>query len=313
VTSVRSVAYTPARRADLVGLMSEVWDDAEAGEHVEWLFDRSPVEPGLIELAEVDGALAGTIGFSFVRMLVGGERTLAAVVVRIASHPDHRGRGVFTHLLREGEEESRTRGAAIGLTMPNAASQPLLLGRGWRTIGGRRVWVRPLRPRAAPDRPRPPARSYAGVSIAPLERFGAAEELAAERAGALYGDHVVLDADYLNWRYVDAPHSYRCFSAGTDGFAVVRRMRRRGLDTGVLCVVAAGTARVTRALLARSADELRGVQVLTALRPSIFVRAWLSAGFVPTTRVMAPLGKALVAGAALPESPGLQFGDYDFV
>jgi GNAT superfamily N-acetyltransferase len=293
--------------------MAQVWEDAEAGKHVEWLFERSPVAPGLIELAEVDGAVAGTIGFSFVRMIVGGEPALVAVVVRIASHPDHRGRGIFTHLLREGEKESAARGAALGLTMPNAASQPLLLGRGWRSLGGRRVWVRPLRPRSVPARPRPSAHTYAGVSIAPIERFGAAEELAAERAGALYGDHVVLDAAYLNWRYVDAPHPYQCFSAGSDGFAVVRRMRRRGLETGVVCVVAAATARVTRALLARCADELRGVQVLTALRPPPFVRSWLSAGFVPTTRAMVPLGKPLVAGAVLPEAPVLQFGDYDFV
>jgi GNAT superfamily N-acetyltransferase len=313
MTEVQSVAYAPARRAELVELMTEVWGDPDSGEHVEWLFEESPVAPGLIELAEVDGTLAGTIGFSFLRLIVRGEPSLAAVVVRIASHPDFRGRGVFTQLLREGEELCRARGAKVGLTMANDASRPLLLERGWRQLAGRRVWLRPLRPRPGAVRERPAARRYAGVRVAPLERFGVAEEESARRAAALLGDHVALDADYLNWRYIDAPHPYRCVSAGADGFAVVRRMRQRGLETGVVCAVVAATARATRALLARCADEMRGAQVLAGLRPSCFAGAWLAAGFLPTPRVMAPLGKVLAPGAAVPAAPTFQFGDYDFV
>jgi GNAT superfamily N-acetyltransferase len=313
MSAVQPVAYAPSRREELVELMEEVWGDPEAGEHVEWLFERSPVEPGLIELAELDGTLAGTVGFTFARLSVRNRTTLAAFVVRIASRPRFRGRGVFTQLLREGEEHCRARGAELGVTMANDASRPLLLARGWRPLAARRVWLRPMRLRPGPAGAQPPRRRYAGVSVAPLDSFGRMEEEVVHRAAPLLGDHVALDADYLNWRYGEAPHAYRCFTAGTDGFGVVRRMRQRGLDTGVVCTLIAVSGRATRALLARAADELRGAQVLVALPPPPFRAAWLSAGFLPTSRTMAPLGKALVDDGLLPEAPAFQLGDYDFV
>jgi len=151
------------------------------------------------------------------------------------------------------------------------------------------------------------------VSIERIDRFDADAAEAGRLASPPYGDHVIAAADYLNWRYVDAPHAYRCFGAGAGGYAVVRRMRERGLETGMICTVIAATARVTRALLARCADELRGVQLLAALRPPAHQAAWLAAGFVPSQRTMAPLGKPLRAGISLPPAPALQFGDYDFV
>ncbi len=81
----------------------------------------------------------------------------------------------------------------------------------------------------------------------------------------------------------------------------------------MVCTVVAATARVTRALLARCAHEMRGVQLLAAMRPPAHAAAWLAAGFVPTPWTMTPLGKPFVDGVPLPARPGFQFGDYDFV
>jgi hypothetical protein len=294
--------------------MAEVWGDAAAGEHVEWWFDESPVEPGVISLAEVDGKLAGTLGMSYVRMSLGGERTLVAMPVRGVSRSGYRGLGIFSTLELANEATSAEKGAPVALTIPNPLSHPIFLRLQWRELARQRVWVRPLRPRPrAPRAERPPARTYAGVRVAPVERFGGDAEAASQRAARLYGDHVLGDADYLNWRYVDAPHDYRCFAAGADGYGVVRRMRERGLETGMICTVVAERPRVLRALLARSADEMRGVQMLAALRPPVHARAWAAAGFVPSPRTMTTLGKPLHDGARLPAAPMFQFGDHDFV
>lgn len=310
---VKAVGYDPSRRQELVDLMAEVWDDPEAGEHVEWWFEESPVAAGVIALAEVDGALAGTLGMTYVRMLVDGVRETVAMPVRGVSRDGYRGLGIFSKLELANEGVSRERGAPIALTIPNPLSHPIFLRLDWQELRRQRVWVRPLRLRAAPPQPRPPAARYHGVDVAALDRFDAATEAAWRRAAPQLGDSVIGDADYLNWRYVDAPHDYRCVAAGDRGFAVVRRMRERGLETGMICTIVASEPRVLRALLARCAHEVRGAQMLAALRPPVQRTAWLAAGFVPSPRTMTTLGKPLEPGARLPAQPVFQFGDHDFV
>lgn len=310
---VESVVYEPSRRAELVELMATVWGDPQAGEHVEWWFDECPVAPGVIRLAEVEGRLAGTLGMSYVPMLIGGERQVVAMPVRGVSLAEFRGLGIFSKLELENEEDSRRRGARLALTIPNPRSHPIFLRLDWREIRKQRVWVRPLRLRASTARPPGPGPRRSGrVSVEPVERFGPATEEAWRRAAPLYGDQVVGDPAYLNWRYVDAPHDYRSFQA-EDGYAVVRRMRERGIETGMICTVVAASARTTRALLARCAEEMRGAQMLAALRPPVHTAAWLAAGFVPTPRTMTTLGKPLEPGERLPAHPVYQFGDHDFV
>jgi hypothetical protein len=311
--AVDSVAYEPSRRQELVELMASVWDDPQAGEHVEWWFDESPVEPGVIRLAEVEGKLAGTLGMSYVPMLIGGERQVVAMPVRGVSLAEFRGLGIFSKLELENEHESLRRGARIALTIPNPRSHPIFLRHDWRPLATQRVWGRPLRFRPAPARPsRPGPRRIGGVTVEPVERFGPEVEAAWRQAAPLHGDQVIGEAAYLNWRYVDAPHDYRRFRAD-DGYAVVRRMTERGIDTGMICTLVAATPRTARALLARCAEEMRGAQMLAALRPPAHRAAWLAAGFLPTPRTMTTLGKPLAPGAVLPASPVYQFGDHDFV
>lgn len=313
MTEVTAVGYEPSRRAELVELMASVWGDPEAGEHIEWWFDESPVAPGVILLAEVEGQLAGTLGMSYVPMQISGRRELVAMPVRGVSLSRFRGLGIFSKLELANEAASVGKGARIALTIPNPKSHSIFVRLGWRELRTQRVWIRPLRLRPADARAaRPGPRLLGGVVVEPVERFGTSAEAAWRRAAPLHGDHVIGDADYLNWRYVDAPHDYRCFQAGEEGYAVVRRMRERGLETGMICTLVASTGRATRALLLRCAEEMKGAQILAALRPPVHTAAWLAAGFVPSPRTMTTLGKPLVDGEPLPLDPVYQFGDHDF-
>lgn len=312
MTEVTAVGYEPSRRAELVELMATVWGDPEAGEYVEWWFDESPV-PGVILLAEVEGELAGTLGMSYVPMLIAGRRQIVAMPVRGVSLEQYRGLGIFSKLELANEAASVEKGARIALTIPNPRSHSIFVRLGWQELRTQRVWVRPLRARAAAGRPsRPGPRRYGGVAVEPVERFGETAEAAWLRASPLYGDQVIGETEYLNWRYVDAPHDYRRFQAGEEGYVVVRRMRERGLETGMICTLVAVTGTVAQALLLRCAEEMRGAQMLAALRPPVHTAAWLAAGFVPSPRTMTTLGKPLVEGEPLPAQPVYQFGDHDF-
>ncbi len=295
--------------------MAEVWDDPGAGEHVEWWFEESPVRPGIVGLRAVDGALAGTLGGSFLRMTVGGAETLVVVPLRAASLERFRGRGIFAELVSEIEERGRAGGASLGITTPNAASARTFLRHGWEVVLRPRVWVRPRRLRAVPLRDRPGTMRHGTIRIERVARFGAEVEESWRRAAASYGDAVVGDVDYLNWRFAAAPHDYRRFVATVDGrpggYAVARRRRERGLETGMVATLVADTGAAARLLLAGLARELRGCQILAALPPRAHRGAFAAAGFVPTPRTLTILGKPLVEGARLPRNLHYGFGDHD--
>jgi GNAT superfamily N-acetyltransferase len=307
MTQVGTVEYTPARRGDVAELLAEVWDDPLAGTGIEWWFERSSRGPGVLALAEVDGRLAGSVGMTYVRMRVGEAEEPVALALKFATRREYRGRGVFSTLLRAAEEESASRGALLAFSIPNRMSLPQLLRLGWRRLGAQRVWVRPLL-----GGRRRSSRSRGGVEVVAIERFGEEAEQA-WLASASGSARVVPDAAYLNWRYVDTPHDYRRFAAGDRGYAVVRRMRARGLDTGMVCTVVAVDARVRRALLDRCAEEVRGARVLAVLRPPGRVVPWLAAGFLPSPRALSIVGKQLAEGAELPPRPVFEFGDHDLV
>lgn len=155
------------------------------------------------------------------------------------------------------------------------------------------------------------------VRIDRVGRFGPEVEESWRRAAPSYGDAVVGCADYLNWRFVDAPHDYRRFVAIVDGrpggYAVARRRRERGLETGMVATLVADTGAAARLLLAGLARELHGCQVLAALPPRAHRASFAAAGFLPTPRTMTILGKSLVEDARLPRDLHYAFGDHDLV
>ncbi len=300
MTDIRTVEYAPSRRDDVARLLADVWADPRAGSDLAWWFEAPPSEPGSLALAEVDGRLAGVVGMSYVCMRAGGEPVKAGVIVGIATHPDFRMRGVFSTLLHDIEEEGRRRGAQVTFSMPNRSSLPGLLRSGWRVLRTQRVWARPLGLPARID-----------ATVTRVERFDASAETAWARATGS-SDRVVVDAEHLNWRYVDAPHDYRRFAVGDRGYAVVRRMVERGIDTGMICTLVAAERPVFRALVAACAAEMRGARLLAALRPPERTGRWLAAGFLPTPRALPIVGKPL-DGAPLSARPVFEFGDHDVV
>src|SRR5439155_1766196 len=70
--SLTAVPYRPDRRADLFALMEAVWGERPDGEAFDWLFDRTPVRPGLVTLVEDEGEVAGVGALSWFRAKVDG-------------------------------------------------------------------------------------------------------------------------------------------------------------------------------------------------------------------------------------------------
>ena len=70
-------------------------DEAE----LEWFFERNPVRPASVLLAEEDDRVVGSVAMSFGRMSIAGEELEVGMPVRLATDPDYRGRGIFAELV----------------------------------------------------------------------------------------------------------------------------------------------------------------------------------------------------------------------
>ena len=206
--TVRVVVYDPERRGDVAGLMARVWGERPADEELEWFYERNPVRPASVLLAEDDGKVVATVAIAFVRMTIAGEALEVGMPLRVATDPDYQGRGIFAQLQAENEERVRGLGVRLLLTVPNAASTPVFLRKlGWSPLPPLRLWARL----------RLGLRSGGRDAV---ERYGLRPVVPGGP------DRVLRDGAWLNWRFADAPRRTRCSSARLRGRGPSRPRRR---------------------------------------------------------------------------------------
>jgi GNAT superfamily N-acetyltransferase len=314
VTLSEPVDYAPARRDDVRALMGEVFGSVAGAEEFDWWHERNPAGSRVFSIVLDGERVAGASGMSFHRMALGGEEHEVAFALDAATHPDYRGRGLWSALELRNEEECARLGAPAVLGFTNPMAGPILVGKlGWRDLAWLRFWARPVLRRSG----RLPRR------VEVLERFAPDVDELYREARAGWPNHVVRRAVHLNWRYAESPRGYRILAArGTggrlDGYAVVGHKRYEGIDVGVLAdlVVRPGAVRAGRALVRAAARSVARGRVLVGLLPAAGPArtAFLASGFLPTHRSIRFIGKPLQDGVELPEERAgwhVSLGDMD--
>lgn len=287
-------AYESAQRKDYLRLLRDAWGDgALTGAEFDWWFSRNPAG-SLMSVARADESVIGVASHSLYRMQLGGRERLATFSVHATTTPAARGKGVFVGLERKHEAEAEARGAAVVLAFASAPTAPLFLGPlGWTAIGRPRIWARPL-PRASLRRGRAEA----------VERFDFDGDPAAN-----WPNHVVRDAEYLNWRYLASPRDYVAYRSG-GGYAVLGHKRHRGQP---IALVADLVGPVRPLLSACVAGVKPGTRALFALPGPREHAAYAAAGFVPTPMTLNFMGKALAGDLDTdPAHWRFTLGDTDF-
>jgi len=280
--SIETVAYDPARRAEVFDVLNRVrgydLDEAE----FEWWFERNPVGPRTIALAEDAGRVVGVLGASTYRAIVHGEETLATLPLWAVTDPSYRGRGIFQRLNAEVERAARAAGATVELGFTNKLAGPIYIGKlGWLDVHRLRVWARPLVPAVG-----------GRGGYAHTDSFVAEQEDAYRAVSSRLPAHFVRDTAYLNWRYADAARPYTIIPS-RNGYAVVGRKELKGVETAYVADLVAPTYRETRWLLRRCVRAARGARVLLALLPASNASAYVTAGFAPTPQTIRLIGHAL--------------------
>ena len=287
-------AYEPTQREDYLRLLHDAWGDAAlSGAEFDWWFARNP-EGSLMSVARDDGRVIGVAAHSLYRMAFGEGRRPVTFSVHATTDPAARGRGVFVGLERKHEEEARARGAAVVLAFASAPTAPLFLGPlGWTQIGKLRIWARPL-----------PRLSLRRGAVEQVQRFQFEGD-----AAAAWPNHIVRDAEYLNWRYLDSPRDYVAYRAG-NGYAVLGHKCHRGHPIALVADLVGPARPLLRACVA---GVKPGTRALIGLPGPGQAAAYASCGFVPTPMSLDFMGKPL-AGELDPDPRAWRFtlGDTDF-
>jgi GNAT superfamily N-acetyltransferase len=277
--------------------MRKVWGEWLTEAEFEWWFDANPAGPPLISLAEEDSRLIGVACMSPYRLLVEEEFVLAPVPLHVATHPDFRGRGVFSGLQRENERQAAER-SWLALTFPNQESREVFLSRfAWADLPRPRVWMRPARQRRLPH------------GVERVESFGRRADELWRALSPLYGTGLVRDGAYLDWRFASSPRGYVCL-ASAEGIAVVGHRTTGGRDVAYLAELVAPPGKPTRTLV-KACLSVAEASALLALPPRGQARDLARLGFMPTQRRILAMAKPLRAGVALPRRWTFSLGDGD--
>ncbi len=216
-----------------------------------------------------------------------GREVAAVRAVDTATHPDYRGRGVFSRLTRLALESMGDEGVAFVFNTPNECSRPGYLKMGWQPVAKLDVVVRPCS-LVAPWRwlrSRVPAEKWSlapdiGVGIDHIVDDAGTEALLASQP-AVPGLRTRRHRGFLRWRYGFASLGYRALLLGDapgQGFVVFRLRRRGAAVEGAVCevLVPGADPRDRARLLRRLARRAGADHLLELARPG----AW-RAGFVP--------------------------------
>jgi GNAT superfamily N-acetyltransferase len=219
--------------ASVADLSRVVYGLQRSSESIRWLYQNNPAGPCAFWLSE-DRLTRRVVALRPVfpwRLSVRGREIRAAQAGDAMTHPDYRGRGLFTALVRAAWSALRDDNVPLGFSFSNPGSlsvyRKIVIGRGPRAgthvvLQFRRM-VFPLSLRLARERFGAPARLVNGLDVAyrafrrqrwmpaghlsafRVERFDSEFDELWRRTSAQFGVLTVRDSRYLNWRFIDSP------------------------------------------------------------------------------------------------------------
>lgn len=272
-----------------------------------WKHLASPFGPSPVLLAEAEGRLVGLRVFMRWGWQAGGERLEAVRAVDTATHPEWRGKGIFSRLTRALAEQLAAEGVAFVFNTPNDQSRPGYLKMGWSVVGRVPLRVRVLRPlrvaRALLTRGASRSGSSPAAASAAAGGAGGPDELLAEPALEEFlaaqadGDsrlRTPRSVEYLRWRYRDIPgFAYRAAwqLRGDEGAIAIFRTETHGALLGLrLCELLVGPGRASQrmgrsVLRAALGDSGAAFAAAVAAARTPEQRLLLSSGFLPVPRI----------------------------
>jgi hypothetical protein len=309
-TDLQVRPYDDRDEAEVLDLIRGSLGGGPAGqrppEYFRWKHLANPFGRSFMIVAEAEGRIIGFRALMRWRFRSGDREISAVRPVDTVTHPEERGRGVFSRLTRTALDSLHGE-VDLVFNTPNANSLPGYLKMGWRVTGDVPVSVRVQRParflrgklrrgrEPSPPAERPAVRAPGAADALRDERRVAALLEVGERPAS--GWSTPRSVEFLRWRYGEAPLlDYHAVTVERDGdLAGIAFFRLRaegslwGLSVGEL-IVAPDDVETARALL-RSARRAADVAYVAATFPVGSAAARAHRG---VTTLRAPRGMTFV-------------------
>ncbi|MCS7085370.1 MAG: GNAT family N-acetyltransferase [Bacteroidia bacterium] len=237
-----------------------------------WQYVRNP--SWVYVLRDDEGRIGGYYHVPVYRMTVDGEIKTAGVIQDVAVMPEARGRGEFRKLAEFAHQDLRTRGLDFIYTYPNEKSiHTFLKYNGYRHLLNYDAYLLPLRPKVLLDAKLkiPGVNRLADLLVRAYTALRTPKvPEKAEEIKRFNDDHAALfaakkvrvqrlrSAEYLNWRYFDAPggehRAYEMCALGSRALVVYKKDSMFGVHA-LLIMEMAGDSRVLAALIRKTAHD----------------------------------------------------------
>ena len=218
-------------------------EDVSDPRFVCWMYEQNPSGRALEYVTLNKGLVSGHIAALPLRYQLGSRTALGSVAVNAITHPDYRGKGVFIILTDLLNKRSASVGIEFSFGFANLNSEKACLRHlSYRELGRFPLWILPFRLppimaareskrgiiwRAAARLAQPGARAWSailrphlhkGTTVERLTKIGPEFDALWESAKGAYGNIVVRDRAFLDWRFVRPPtRRYEILAARKDG------------------------------------------------------------------------------------------------
>lgn len=260
-------------------------EDVSDPRFIRWMYEQNPGGRALEYVTLNRGLISGHIAALPFRYKFGPRTLTAGLVINAITHPDFRGKGIFIILTELLNKRCAEAGIEFTFGYANSSSEKGCLRHlAYRELGRFPLWILPFRlPRiAAAQDPRPAAWLRAAARLAgpaarawslarrPLGQLGIdVDRVAAPgpefdglwafvREG--YGNILVRDRAFLDWRFVQAPtRRYEILAARKRGrllgYLVSTTTAVQGLRWAMIMDMLVADSREGRAAAARLVEE----------------------------------------------------------
>ncbi len=218
-------------------------EDVSDPRFIRWMYEENPSGRALEYVTLNKGLVSGHIAALPQRYRLGGRSALGSVAVNAITHPDHRGKGVFIILTDLLNKRLASAGIEFSFGFANRNSEKACLRHlSYRELGRFPLWILPFRlPRilAARESKRsgfwritarlgqPGTRAWSavlrpylqhGIVVERLYEFSPEFDAFWESTRGAYGNIIVRDRAFLDWRFVRPPtRRYEILAARRDG------------------------------------------------------------------------------------------------
>lgn len=198
-------AYQPGDETAILDLFEQSFDIPMSIEFWNWRFRDNPEAEPMIDLAWDGDVLAAHYAVSPIIISLAGTPHLAALSMTTMTHPDYRGKGLFTTLASTLYARMEAQGYVIVWGFPNHRSHYGLI----RHLMWQDICEIPMFRLDINELRFTPSISD---KIIQLSTFGKQFDALWGLAGSNYDIAVRRDHNYLNWRFIANPqHTYYCY------------------------------------------------------------------------------------------------------